>query len=194
MKKFTVKDFLAYNNPCFSCREPVNFYFVSSKKGPPANAPSAYISPIVSNKSVAVDLKKTYNHLLTVTIYHTSNKFLANNFHELESFIYDNHVSLVLNCPKCQTTIASEDLKFDLKNGFVKPTEIAYENLSVRDGNKNITIVTYLKLNKCGSTIIVQDIKNQGNPFTLDTPPLPFYKFKNKEKLIEKVNVYMLFS
>jgi hypothetical protein len=195
MKKFTVKDFLAYNNPCFSCKGHVNFYFACLKKGTnPSNGPSSYISPIVSNKFVGVDLKKTYNHLLNVNIYHTSNKFIVNNFHEFESFYYDNHISMVLTCPKCQTTMSSENLQFDLKNGYVKPTEVKYECLSVRNNNKSITIITYLKNANPSSVITVEDIKNPGNPFILETPPLPFYKFKNKEKLIEKVSTYMLFS
>src|SRR5579885_1922150 len=58
MKKFTVKDFIAYNNPCFSCGRHIKFQigFMNLE----THSDISYLKPFVDKDYVQVDLKIAY--------------------------------------------------------------------------------------------------------------------------------------
>lgn len=192
MKLFSVKDFIGYNNPCFSCKKHVNFYFAVTSRAAP-NSPSGYFSPIVSRDFTAVDLKITYSHSLTLKIYHKTNRFEANNLHELEDYLSKNQISLSLSCPKCQSLITSDRLSFDLNKKYVKGTKIMYESLKIKEKEKHYYLETLYELNATSITV-TNDANVFSDVFTLDTPAIPLHKFKNKANIIKKIKTYMLFS
>lgn len=192
MKLFSVKDFISYNNPCFSCKQHVNFYFTVAPRTV-SNPTTGYFSPIVSRDFTAVDLKITYSHSLTLKIHHKTNRFEANNIHELEDYLSKNQINLTLSCPKCQSKITSDKLVFDLTKKYVRGTKVVYESLRIKDKEKQYFLETFHELN--GTTITVISNNNAfGDIFTIDTPALPLYKFKNKNNVIKKIKTYMLFS
>lgn len=191
MKKFTVKDFISYNNPCFSCKSNINFYFVTETKDLSSPKQPGYINPIVSAQSTSVDLIKSYSHSLTLEIYHKTNKFYAANRHELESYLTDHSLLMNSACPTCKSTTVSKKLVFDFKNQYVQPTEVRKEYLTIEEKEK----VYHLRTNMDKNTTHIEvysDFSQQS--WELDTPALPIYKFKNRANIIKKIKTYIIFS
>lgn len=201
MKKFTIKDFLFYNNPCFSCQSNINFYFVSNSKDISKTKQPGYFNPIVSKDAISIDIKKSYSHSLTLSIYNKTNKFYANNKHELEAYLDDHRISMYSTCPKCNTTIISNTLEFDVKGKFVKPVEVFAETINVESKGKTYSLATLIENNSShievingSKTSLTSMLLLNNDSFSLDIPALPLYKFKNKDNLIKKIGIYMTFS
>lgn len=191
MKRFTVKDFISYNNPCFGCKVNVNFYFTVTPMDPNKGKRPGYINPIVSAGLTEVDLVKSYSHSLVLSINHKTNKFAGNNKHELESYLSDNSLSLVLECPTCRSAIFSKKLVFDFKNQNIQPTEVRREIITIEEKER----VYKLKTNMEKDITHIEVYSNfSRTAWELDTPALPLYKFKNKNNIIKKIKTYMIFS
>lgn len=191
MKKFTVKDFISYNNPCFSCKSNINFYFVTESKDLSKAKQAGYINPIVSSQSTSVDLIKSYSHSLTLDIYHKTNKFYAANWHELQSYLMDHNLTMNSSCPTCKSIVVSKKLIFDFKNKYIQPTEVRKEYLIIEDKEKVYNLKTNMDKN---STHIEVYSDFSQNSWELDTPALPIFKFKNKANIIKKIKTYIIFS
>lgn len=192
MKKFTVKDFIVYNNPCFSCGNKISFRFVAQTLAK-LDAP-VYLKTSTNPEKVEVDLRTTYKDTLRLVVDHKSNKISTNNPQELTKYLERHKLFLNSACNKCYTTIESQFLEFNLKKGFILPVGLSHEMLMLSD-NKNMyqartsfidekTIVTVDKINK---TIPI-------SPVQFNLPLLPLYKFKTREKFITKITTYLIFS
>lgn len=191
-RTFTVKDFITYNGPCFSCGSKISFTIgVSFIK---TQQPSAYLPPVVNNDFIEVDLKISYRNELKLKIFPKTNKFTTSSMKGLTKYLEEHNLFLRSYCSNCRTCVESKFLEFNLLKEFIKPVGISDEKLVVRYGNYMYELYSSFLDNY--SNLIVNDAKPiyLSKPISINLPLLPMYKLKNKERFIEKVKTYILFS
>ena len=190
MKKFTVKDFITHNAPCFGCGKPVILQMQMLRDEPWEQ--DATINCKAGKNFLTINLSITYYDALNLTIDYKTNKFATNNFDNLTKYLSACKLKLVCHCESCKTRMTSNQLDFNLEKKFIKPVSIEQEIIVMAD-NKNMYQI-YSDYNRDRSVIFIDDVEMAGVPIRLDTPLIPRSKFKNKEKLIEKLKTYALFS
>lgn len=194
MKKFTVKDFIAYNNPCFSCGNPINFRigFLDLE----TKSDVSYLRPVVSANSTDIDLiiKYSTQEALKLSIFHKTNKILTNSIQGLTKYLSSHKLFLSSGCDKCHTQIESQFLDINIDKGYIAAVGLSTERLVVMTSDRIYQIVSSFMEEK--STIYVDrlDKASAVSPFTLEMPLVPKYKFKDKEHFLTKIKTYMLFS
>lgn len=189
MKKFLVKDFIAYNNPCFSCGDPINLQF-----GVTGSSYSTTLRPVVTPEKTEVNLKITYIDSLTLWINHKTNRVLSSNNGALTNFLSDYKLNLISRCDRCMTSIESQFLDFNLLQGYVNAVGLAREHLMVHHNDKIYALSSSFIQEKSFITVTSLDKVKPLAPFSIETPLLPLHKLQTRERLIEKINTYMIFS
>lgn len=193
MKQFTVKDFISYNNPCFSCGEHISFRIVSDTIDIDVVS-STVLRPTVNTEYSVVDLKLTYENTLQLWIFHQSNKIISSDSKALTNYLKDHKLYLRSRCDKCYTLIESNNLEFNLDKGFIKPVDLKLEMLMFDDGANKYQISSYFHSKQ---SVIVVDKINKAVPISpvhLSVPVIPLYKFDDKDHLISKMKTYLIFS
>ena len=193
---FTVKDFITYNNPCFSCGKKIAFEISIYHNGIDRGSFS-YRTPIVLANYTEIDLKITYIDAVKLYIFHKDNKILSNNQSGLSKYLSDHRLSLRATC-SCHSEIASEDLDFSLttERQYVAAVRISFERLSVTEGDNNYHLISSFPDNKSVLTVWKTDrVTGFTNaPTTIEMPLIPKYKFRDREHFLEKMKLYTLFS
>ena len=164
MKKFTVKDFITCNNPCFACGKKINFQigYCRVETGELASSGhqlASYLRPIVLANYTEVDLKITYIDAIKLYIFHKDNKILSNNQGGLANYLSNHKLFLVAECT-CRTRTESGFLDFHLttEHQYASAVEIRYECLMVTEKDNIYQFNSSFLDNK--STLIVY--KNDG--------------------------------
>jgi hypothetical protein len=191
MRKFTVKDFIEYNGPCFSCDNPINFKIGFQGLN---NADASFLRPTVTATYTEIDLRITYNNSLQLFIFHQTNKILTNDPGALTEYLSSHKLFLSSTCDHCLSLIESQFLDFHISQGYVAAVGISNERLLVKDKGSLYQINTSMILDK--SLIVVDRIDKTRpiSPFTLELPALPLYRFKDKQHFLDKIKKYILFS
>jgi hypothetical protein len=190
MKQFTVKDFIAHNAPCFGCGKPVVLQMQVLRNEPWEQ--DATLNCQVSKNFLTINLSITYYDSLNLTIDYKTNQFATNNIVNLTKYLSDCGLRLTCHCEACKTSITSTQLEFNLEKKFIKPVGIQQEIIVMFDDKNVYQVYSDYTLSK--SVIFIDDAQMAGIPIRLDTPLIPRFKFKSKEKLIEKLKTYALFS
>ena len=194
MRKFTVKDFITYNNPCFSCGNQINFRigFLDLE----TKADISYLRPVVGPQYTEVDLVIKYANqdALKLYIFHKTNKILTNSQQGLTKYLNSRKLFLASSCDRCYTKIESQYLDFNLDKGFVAAVGISTERIMVNDGNSLYQIDSFFMAEKSHLVVSRLDTAKPLSPFQLDLPLIPKYRFKNKEHFIQKMKTYITFS
>lgn len=191
MKQFTVKDFISYNNPCFSCGE--NIHFAIGYKQDDMDG-STLLRPTVKPEFTVVDLQTTYRDSLQLWIFHTTNKIRASNPKELEKFLSKSQLFLSSKCNKCYTNVESDYLEFDLDKSFIRPVRLFREVLMVSDGSHMYHVRSVFPTAKSFVVIDRLDKPKPISPITMEVPLLDMSRFRDKEHFFEKMKTYMIFS
>ena len=190
-KQFTVKDFVTYNNPCFSCNSKISFNFGFTNKL--QNYPTSYISSTVTQERTEIDLKITYNNVLQLWIFHKSNKILCSNTRNLTEYLDTHNLFMNSHCHQCYTSVTSTNLKFDLDKACIKPVSLFSEIISVTD-HKN----TYYMINNYHNELSILKIdsltQDSNSQLKFKLPIMPMYKFKNKEHFLKKMKNFIVYS
>lgn len=194
MRKFTVKDFIAYNNPCFSCSNQINFRigFLDLE----TKADISYLRPVVAPTYTEVDLiiKYANTEALKLFIFHKSNKILTNSSQGLTKYLASRKLFLSSTCDKCYTQIESQYLDFNIDKSYVSAVGLSSERLMVNDGNNLYQLSSYFMAEKTSLMVDKLDKVRPLSPFQLELPLLPKYRFKDKAHFIQKMKTYMTFS
>lgn len=189
MKKFTVKDFIFYNGPCFSCGNKVIVKLVYAWGGFFKELPQTLLEDHID-----LILKAKYADVLTLRIFVGSNKYQASDAEKLKQYLKTRDIYITSNCKQCRNVIESNKLDFD-NIGHCKAITINSEVLNVYEGDKDnykiYNLVSDFTRNITEVSICHSKIDNV---FRLTIPLLPLYKFKNKERLIKKLKTYTIFS
>jgi hypothetical protein len=188
MKSFTVKDFIAYNNPCFSCGEHINIRFRTVSK---ISYVAGLIKPLIKIDSTTVDLVTKYRNILQLQINNKTNKILSNDIRSLKEFLFDNNIQLISNCSKCNTSITSSYLIFNFDKWYIEPTTISLEDLIICENNKHYSIISSFMDDES----IIYCAKNGGDiVLSFKSKLLPLYTLKTKENMLNKIKTYLVFS
>jgi hypothetical protein len=192
MKRFTVKDFIDYNGPCFSCDSPINFKigFLDLE----ARTDASYLRPTVTNNYTEIDLRITYENSLKLYIFHKTNKILTNSNQGLTKYLSSRKLFLSSSCERCLTQIDSQYLDFNVDKGFVAATGIATERLMVMDDHNLYRINSFFMADKSSLTVDKIDKTTPLSPLRLELPLLPKYRFKDKKHFLRKIKTYVTFS
>lgn len=189
MKKFTFKDFISYNNPCFNCGKRISIRI--GFKFP--NGDQSYLTPLVKPEYTEVNLRVTYRNTLRLRVFNKTNKFETNNVEELEKYLQEYNLYLVSNCD-CAAYLQTESLKFDLNRKLVYSFGIGLETLIVSDDSNLYHLYSDFMTDE---SLLVVDRIDKVYPISslrLSLPLLPLYRLKTKENFIRKMKTYMIFS
>lgn len=187
MKLFTLKDFILYNTPCFSCGSKISVHLdvLNNKTGI-----FSQIKPIVDGKFITFKLIIGYSNNLYIILDTVSNTFGSNNFKHLSSYLQDKSLWINTCCRKCTTNTQSNCLNININKKFIKPLTIKSEQVHIKTKQDSYIVNSDLD-NDTGVIFVIRD-KNQ--VLELKVRALPMYKFKNKEALLLKIKNYILFS
>lgn len=190
-KLFTAKDFIRYNNPCFSCGGKialklgiVSLSYVNDV---------SYLPTIVSNDSIDINLHIAYYDNLTLTIFHKTNEFATNSINNLTMYLKNHHIFFQSYCDQCKSRIDSSRLQFDLMNDKVLALQIMTERLYLSDDKFYYNLISDFDAQ---ATILLIDGKSKDNnlSYDMELPLLPKYSFNNRETLLKKIKTYMTFG
>jgi hypothetical protein len=189
MRVFTVKDFIAYNNPCFSCGSKINFRIgtMDMERG----AEPSYLRALVAPNYTEIDLLITYNDSLKLYIFHKTNKILTNNVSALTDYLTRRKLFLSSTCDKCFSMVESHYLEFNQDKSVIKAVGLTMELLQVTDGESLFQLHSSFVDNK--SNLTVSKVGTV-TPIKLEMPLLPLYKIKTKKHFLEKMKTYLIFS
>lgn len=195
MKRFTVKDFITYNNPCFSCGNPINFRIGFTDKDNPQQMVS-YLRPTVTGLYTEIELKIKYAHAeaLKLLIFHKTNKILTNSNPALTEYLSRHKLFLTSSCDRCYTLVESQYLDFNLEKGHVNAVGLWIERLMVNDDANVYQINSNFLKNESELTVDRIDKVKPLSPFQIKLSLLPRYRFKDKEHFLRKIKTYMTFS
>lgn len=191
MKKFTVKDFLAYNNPCFGCGNQINFRI--GFRDLENKLDIGYLRPTVTPEYTAIDLSITYTDALKLYIFHKTNKITTNNPKALTKYLNSHKLFLQTICDRCSTQVESLYLEFDLAKAVVAAVGLSHERIRITDNNNHYELDTSFQADK--TILLVDKGKTMtANPTRLELPLLPRYRFRDRKHCLEKLKTYLLFS
>lgn len=183
----TVKDFIDYNNPCFSCGSKVNFYLSV------LNYKTSIISIVNASpekKGIRFSLKIGYNDNLYFIINTLTNSFAANDLKSFITYSKDKDFTFESRCGKCNSEIASKPITFSFINNFIKPISLSSENLCIKSKGCVYRILTSFEDDKSRLSVTSKN----GSSMDLNIKLFPLYKFKNKDTFIKKAQIYLTFS
>lgn len=192
MRTFTVKDFINYNAPCFSCNRKVSIKIGCHSLI--VNEPAIYLNTTVTATQTEIILQITYSKILNLIINHKTNKFTTSDPDALTEYLKIHKLFLSSFCNHCYTSIESFYLEFNLQKGFIKPVSIKQEML-ILDDNKNVYQIFSKSIDE--QTIILVDKINRVisvTPIRFVLPLSFLYNLKNKENILKKIKTYLLFS
>jgi len=189
MELFTINDFIAYNNPCFSCNSKIMFKlgFIDED----ASIISEFHPTIIKNYSETT-LHHSYSDDLKLFIFHKTNKIFSNNFEGLTKWLRSHILFLSSTCPRCLTNIDSKKLEINLDEMAVGATSIAYERLIVKNKDNIYTIYSDFYTNI--SNLVVEKSKSQLPLTRLELSLIPRSFFESRNHFIQKMKLYSLLS
>lgn len=197
MKKFTVKDFILYNSPCFNCKNEISFYF---EIDPINDYGRVSKRALVTSDYTEVELIVHYANNLKIKIDHKTNKYTTSNQSQLTAYLEKFSLSLHTRCDRCFTDIMTNKLEFNSKMGFIHPVTLTVESFVVDDKNTRYSIYTYFtdlansKKQTCLYMSRTDPSTKQVSSSQITLPMLPIYKFKTKAKFLSKIKTYLTFS
>lgn len=193
MNKFTVKDFITYNNPCFSCESKINFSIGALDDEHTSIDEAVYFRPTVTKNYSEIDLIINYTTSLKLFIFHTTNKILSNDFIALTKYLERRKLFLSSFCHKCHSQSKSKILDFNLEKKIVKPTTLLLEETIIYDDKFRYLLTSNSEKNK--SYFIIEDLaKVKYTPTVIESPLIFRSKFNNRQSFIDKTKLYVLFS
>lgn len=194
-KKFFVKDFIQYVSPCFGCEKPLSLRIMYKHKKEEENIPSVSLTPVITDKHLAVDLSIKYSSQLRLWIFHKSNTFMVNDNKAFNNYIADHNLWLMAEC-SCNTYYYSNDLNFQTFNfpQTIGATTLRSEHIIIHEKDTTYVIHSDFINNKTAADIFKSVASSRSNHLTFNLPLLPKYKIKTKQKLLDKLNTYILFS
>jgi hypothetical protein len=198
MNKMTVKDFIIYNSPCFSCGNTISLKLVVKRKGDRNKlSPSESIGFVINKDVVEIKLTVSYSFQLKLNIQYKTNKFITNNTEKFQDYMDKHDCHLLSSCNKCGTYIRSNVLMFDMDHNFINPIEIDEEYLKVRvDTNVDYMLHSFFEEKKSYFQAIVRpsNLKELPKTFITELPLIPLSKVKARHKFINKLKTYLIFS
>ena len=185
MEKYTLKDFIKYSSPCFSCSSKI---LIQINVYDSINKESFILKPIFYKDFLQIDLKLTYDETLYIKFYYKNNYFITNNLRALTEYLQQFTLYMRSLCDECNSFVLTSELKFNFKSGYIFQIFILKKNYYIKNNNLIYNLISHYDLKKSYVSVINDlDIKSK----EIETPLI---KIKNKEKLLLKIKNIILFS
>jgi len=193
MKRFTVKNFILYNSPCFNCKNEISFYF---EIDPINDYGRVSKRALVTTNYTEVELVIHYANNLKIKIDHKTNKYTASSEPALTEYLSKFKLSLHSRCDRCFSDIVSNRLEFNSKMGFIHPVTLNSENFIIEDKNTTYNVYTYFDGKPQTRLYMARTdpVTKMVSPSQMVLPLIPLYKFKTKSKFLNKIKTYLTFS
>lgn len=193
MRQLTLKDFIYYNNPCFSCNSKIYLQFISVHLNKFGVYPTV-LRPIIHDNALSLDLKIKYKHTLSITFFPQSNKIITLDHKGLAEYLDNNSLYLKSYCECCASSVESFYLEFNLEKNFIKPINIGKEFLYTSDEINNYQVISDIFSGQSEIFIFKRGdiLSKQG--FNAKIPLTLLSNLKDKQGLIKKLKTYALFS
>jgi len=188
--KLTLKDFILYNSPCFSCGNNTQLEFFLIDRGGPTPLNVALKTNILGSH-IEVIVKVTYKSSLSITIDPKHNSWVSNNATMLHQLLSQYGLYVTSDCKICGTYICSNAFTILWSKKLILPLDIEKEFVIIKTDKGTYYLSTYEK-----DITLLEFTKNKLNSpiFELKIPKLLICDLKDKDALIKKINTYMLFS
>lgn len=190
MKKFSVKDFIIYNNPCFCCGENISIRVGSISEG---SESIVFLKPFTSPQFLEVNLQITYTSGLKLKIFNKTNQFQTNNVKRLKDYLQTHKLLLSSICGH-HATIDSQHLEFNFDKGIVHSFGISTESFAVESKTNFYQVFSDFSINHTMVYVNRVDSPTPVGAVRLDLPCTPLGKFKDKNHFIDKIKTYITFS
>lgn len=196
MQQFTLKDFINYNGPCKSCGSKIDLFL--------AIMPKDIRQPIVREiPSVYVDkfinfvLLSKYKTKAILVINPTTNEYAISSNTEFDEDDYMNLNNLLFHskCNSCKTEVETNFLA--LENKRIKAFTLYNENLNITIKDKKFVINNFHYESRTTLWIVdTIDANGQKQMWSdkIELPLMPLGSFKNKQALIDKLNLILALS
>lgn len=194
-KKFFVKDFIRYSTPCFGCGKANDFRLGFQQTNGAVNN-VGILNVNVNNRYTEVIFTK-FNSSLAIWVFHKTNKILASDNGQLIEHLSKLQLFLNTSCKICNTTISSNNLEIDFNKNVIMPTTIRHEYAKISHKGQTYILDSNFKEQKSRGYVLKyanEKINTISSSVDFDLPLLPFYKLKNRETLLKKLNTYLIFS
>ena len=196
MKQFTVKDFIEYNAPCFSCGNEISFRVEMWEGDGHGTASINTLRPTMYKDYFSIDLQIRYKRSLQLWVFYQNNKIITSDMKELKYYLGDHHLSLKSYCDRCYTAVESDELEFNLDSSFIKPISLSRESIKVTTDEHQYYVTTYYHEEPPVTFVGITNLKKPATHprAELKLPLLPIYKLKSRDNLINKIKTYLTFS
>jgi hypothetical protein len=193
MTKFTVKDFISYNSQCISCNSLTLFEVMSH----PNNCAAYKLNTINSPNYLEINAHVKYNssESLQLLIFHKTNQILSSNIDALIIYLRNYKLFFSKRCATCGTVTHSNDLIFHANINIIEPLSMFTETVILQ--TSDIQYILHSNFSNNETKLLVYHKKHDSldaSPLDLDLPLLPISSFKTRERLLEKLQLYVLFS
>lgn len=176
-----LKDFIRLNSPCFACNAKTTLTF------------NGFYKCYVGETETSIKLKIKYNKSITLNISHKDNIFSSNNITELNKFLSKEEIFLSIQCSKCGSFISSKNLSLNFTTFRLDPIFIDHEYFILK--NDAINLFVMICSDVINNNVTATFFENNG--LVGKVINLPFFnivKFKDKQKLLKKIELYNTFS
>lgn len=192
MKKFTVKDFLHLNSPCFGCDGDIDIRIGVTNID--ITVGDVFLKPAYALQHLTIPLVIKYNSNLKLIIDCKTNKFSVSDLTLLTNYLESHKLYLSCHCSGCSTQFISYHLEFNLRRHFIKPVAIQQEYLVLRDRKNKYILRSVYSQDYTNVTAFAMQDGHATAISNLELPIVPRYRFKDREQMMHKLRTYLLFS
>lgn len=193
MKKFTLNDIIEYYPICMNCQRPTRMSFRSNLSGMVSER-----IPIISSYSILIPLSINYNSSLNIEIVRSSNRVISGDFEALAQYFQHRQFIIRIGCSMCVSLIETKIISFDFQKGVLNPLTLDYEQINIRDGYNVYCATTIFNTvdpkTKIEAFSFKKDVSLQIFDFKASLNHYPKYKWKQKEKFLNKVSILRNFQ
>lgn len=201
MKRFSVKDFVDYCHRCFICGGVSTIDFVSMDINHISGNKFAHnaLKSEIHKDYIEIEARIRYADYLNFKIYYKTNKFEINNVTGLTNYLTKYKILISSICSDCPVAITSTPINFNHQTMRVDALEVNREVYNFIKNNKNYTL--YSDHTSKSSKLTISDPLSSPPPpnkvrsnEAVKLPFIPRYKFSDKEAMIDKIKLYLIFS
>ena len=191
MDKFTLKDFIERNNPCFSCGKNISIELFSIDR---ISNLKNEVNLIAMHDHLKSDLEIKYKFILKIKIFYKNNKIIYSNLKALTEYLKRYRLYLETFCKNCATKIQSNELLFDATFLYLLPITLKKESLILIEKKFLYVMLNDFINNK---TTLIFDKRLAPDDVNITKIVLPLVKIpslKNREFIYNKIKTFIIFS
>jgi hypothetical protein len=191
MRKFTLKDFMKYGDICFECDSPMKLKFERINLTDESRSKNVRIIKFDKN-CLDLDLHLKYFDSLVMRINCSNHKFEVSDKKQFDNYQNIFQLRALTICDKCNINLVKSNyLMFD-NLGFLHPISLYRENINIPNVSYDGKIRYYNIFTDFNKDIT--QIYEQFSQEAINIPAISLYKYKNKDKLLEKIKLLFTFS